>query len=52
MEPSGSVASALPRAAAGVVSTVVVWGDGAAWCDMHCELVAAMGAAVGLQWFW
>lgn len=26
-------------------------GDSAAWCEMHWEKVAAMGAAMGLQWF-
>lgn len=34
------------------MSAVVVQGDGAAWCEMHWEMVAAMGAAAGLQWFW
>ena len=34
MELLGSVTSALPGAAAGVVRAVVVWGDSAAWCEI------------------
>lgn len=50
MEPLGSVASALTGIVA--VSTVLVWGDGPAWCEMHLESVATMRATAGLQWFW
>lgn len=49
MEPLGSVASALTGAVA--VGTVLVWGEGPAWCEVHSERVAAMRATGGSSGF-